>query len=280
MKRPKTKYSKKASEKIARTMHEFKRGKLRSSHGGKVSSREQAVAIGLSQARRAGYKVPPQRAHAAMSLDSRVRAYLGNMKPGTEIDARGIARALGAVDPLEADYALERAERAGLAVTSEGRWFGPVGGQTSHARDGQTSHARKKQLAREIDAALSQSGPATIKLKDRHSGGHVWLTVSGGRVIGVMGSDPGRYMGMSLDAARHHARYGGRIKHNHATVKHDRDDARMFGRYARRMEQTRAQALANARAEGFAAHQLGAVEEGWEDERHDTARGGFPSTSG
>ncbi len=210
MKRPKPKYSKRASEKIARTMHEFKRGKLRSSHGDKVASRAQAIAIGLSQARRAGYKVPPQRAHAAMSLDSRVRAYLGNMKPGTEIDARGIARALGGVDPLAADYALESAEREGLAVTSDGRWFGPVGAQTSHAR--------KKQLAREIDAALSQPGPPTIKLKDRHSGGHVWLTVSGGRIIGVMGADPGRYMGMSLDEARHHARYGGRTKHSHATI--------------------------------------------------------------
>jgi hypothetical protein len=39
------KYGKKASEKIGRTMHEFKRGKLKSGHGGKVSSREQALAM-------------------------------------------------------------------------------------------------------------------------------------------------------------------------------------------------------------------------------------------
>lgn len=128
------KYGKKATEKIARTMREFKRGKLRSGGGGKVTSREQAIAIGVSQARRAGYKVPPQRSHAAMSLDARIRAYLGNMQPGTEIDARGIARALGGVDPLEADYALERAERAGLAVTSDGRWFGPAKKRVAHAR--------------------------------------------------------------------------------------------------------------------------------------------------
>lgn len=118
------KYGEKASEKIGRTMHEFKRGKLRSGSGGKVISRQQAIAIGISQARRAGYKVPEQ-AHAKMSLDTRVRAYLDNMQPGTKIDARGIARALGGIDPLEADYALERAERAGLASTNDGRWFGP-----------------------------------------------------------------------------------------------------------------------------------------------------------
>jgi hypothetical protein len=126
------KYGKKASEKIGRTMHEFKRGKLRSGSGSKVTSRQQAIAIGISQARRAGYKVPPEQAHAEMSLDTQVRAYLGDMQPGTEVDARGIARALGGIDPLEADYALERAEREGLASTSDGRWFGPPDQSTPH----------------------------------------------------------------------------------------------------------------------------------------------------
>jgi hypothetical protein len=133
------------------------------------------------------------------------------------------------------------------------------------------------QLNREITEALTQAPRSEIKLKDRHSGDHVWLTVRGGRVVGVMGSDPKRYMGMTLDEARHHARYGGRVRSGHATIKLDSDDARMFGRYARRMEQTRAQALVNARTEGFAAHQLGAVEEGWEAERSDTTHGGHPS---
>jgi len=136
------KYGKKASEKVARTMHEWKRGTLRSGSGGKVTSRAQAIAIGLSQARRAGGKVPPAPRHATMSLfgagnrslDTRVRTYLGNMRPGTEVDARGIARALGGgIEPLEADYALERAEKAGLAVTSDGRWFGSAGRTTAHA---------------------------------------------------------------------------------------------------------------------------------------------------
>jgi hypothetical protein len=211
------KYGKKASEKVERTMPEWKRGTLRSGRSGKkVTSREQAIAIGLAQARRAGGKVPPpprgharvrdlsaveealgyapesgtvaraeaayssystndlrrelqsledqfemaggrgvgladrldaarialalrrtgkgsSRGHATMDLDARVRAYLGKMRPGEEVDARGIARAIGGVDPLAADYALERAQRAGLAVTSDGRWFGPAG-RTAHSR--------------------------------------------------------------------------------------------------------------------------------------------------
>jgi hypothetical protein len=56
------KYGKKASQKVERAMHERKRGKLRSgSSGKKVTSRKQAIAIGLSEARRAGGKVPTKR---------------------------------------------------------------------------------------------------------------------------------------------------------------------------------------------------------------------------
>ena len=51
-------YSKKASMKVKRVMRERKRGTLRSSSGRKVTSRKQAIAIGLSEARRAGAKVP------------------------------------------------------------------------------------------------------------------------------------------------------------------------------------------------------------------------------
>jgi len=52
-------YSKKASKKVQRAMHERKRGTLRSGRSGrKVKSRKQAIAIGLSEARRAGAKVP------------------------------------------------------------------------------------------------------------------------------------------------------------------------------------------------------------------------------
>jgi hypothetical protein len=53
-----TKYSSSASDKIGKTMHEFKHGQLKSGSGHKVTSRKQAIAIGISQARRHGYKVP------------------------------------------------------------------------------------------------------------------------------------------------------------------------------------------------------------------------------
>jgi hypothetical protein len=53
------KYSKKASQKVERAMTERKKGTLRSGGSGrKVTSRKQAIAIGLSEARRAGAKVP------------------------------------------------------------------------------------------------------------------------------------------------------------------------------------------------------------------------------
>lgn len=52
------KYGPKASEKVEKAMHEMKEGKLRSSSGQKVTSPKQAVAIGLSEAREAGGKVP------------------------------------------------------------------------------------------------------------------------------------------------------------------------------------------------------------------------------
>ena len=57
------KYGKKASEKVERAMHERKRGTLKSGGSGKkVTSRKQAIAIGLSEAREAGAKVPRKKA--------------------------------------------------------------------------------------------------------------------------------------------------------------------------------------------------------------------------
>lgn len=58
------KYSKKAQDKVEEVMHEFKEGTLKSGKegkGGKVTSRKQAVAIGLSEAREAGAKVPKKK---------------------------------------------------------------------------------------------------------------------------------------------------------------------------------------------------------------------------
>ena len=56
-----TKYGKKASQKVKRAMHERKKGTLKSGSGKKVTSRKQAIAIGLSEARKAGAKVPKKK---------------------------------------------------------------------------------------------------------------------------------------------------------------------------------------------------------------------------
>lgn len=57
------KYGNKAAAKVKRAMHERKQGSLRSGGTGKkVTSRKQAIAIGLSEARREGGKVPTKRA--------------------------------------------------------------------------------------------------------------------------------------------------------------------------------------------------------------------------
>jgi hypothetical protein len=55
------KYSKGAAKDVERAMHNYKRGKLKSGRSGAtVKSRKQAIAIGLSEARQKGKKVPPQ----------------------------------------------------------------------------------------------------------------------------------------------------------------------------------------------------------------------------
>jgi hypothetical protein len=56
------KYGRKAQQKVERAMHERKHGTLKSGRSGKrVTSRKQAIAIGLSEARKAGGKVPKKR---------------------------------------------------------------------------------------------------------------------------------------------------------------------------------------------------------------------------
>jgi hypothetical protein len=67
-------YSKKASRKVKRAMHERKRGTLRSGRSGKkVKSRKQAIAIGLSEARRSGAKVPKKGSSSRKRKTSRRR---------------------------------------------------------------------------------------------------------------------------------------------------------------------------------------------------------------
>ena len=71
------KYSKKAEEKVEKAMHERKRGTLKSGRSGKkVTSRKQAIAIGLSEARQAGAKVPKKKGNS------------GKRKPGPKKGSR------------------------------------------------------------------------------------------------------------------------------------------------------------------------------------------------
>ncbi len=62
------KYSRSASKDVKGAMHKRKRGTLKSGRSGKkVKSRKQAIAIGLSEARRKGKKVPPKKGSAKKS---------------------------------------------------------------------------------------------------------------------------------------------------------------------------------------------------------------------
>ena len=66
------KYSKSAQEKVEKAMHEKKRGQLRSGRSGKkVTSRKQAIAIGLSEARARGAKVPKKKGASKKSATKR-----------------------------------------------------------------------------------------------------------------------------------------------------------------------------------------------------------------
>lgn len=69
------KYGKKASKKVEKAMHERKRGKLKSGRSGKtVKSRKQAIAIGLSEARRSGAKVPKKKAGGRKKTGTKKKA--------------------------------------------------------------------------------------------------------------------------------------------------------------------------------------------------------------
>ena len=64
-------YGKKASDKVEKAMHERKTGELKSGKSGKpVKSRAQAVAIGLSEARKAGAKVPSKKSSSSSKRSS------------------------------------------------------------------------------------------------------------------------------------------------------------------------------------------------------------------
>lgn len=184
------KYSKQASTKIARVMREFERGVLKSSSGRKVTSRKQAVAIGISEARERGYKVPPEpkRQHSKIrserSVDDRVRTYLSSLSTGQEIDGYGMARVLRDVDPLAADYALERAAKAGLAVTEDGKWFAPAGSGRGRQHSTRATTADiEREAAR--GRAAKPSARVTAYPRDRYvDEAHINVTTTRGDLAG------------------------------------------------------------------------------------------------
>ena len=75
-----SKYGKKASDKVEENMHELKRGTLKSGSGKKVKSRKQAIAIGLSEARRAGGKVPAKKSSSKKSASKKTSAKKSSAK--------------------------------------------------------------------------------------------------------------------------------------------------------------------------------------------------------
>lgn len=60
--------------KVGKTMHEFAHGELKSGSGGKVKNRKQAIAIGLSEAREAGEKVPAKKSASKKSASKTTAA--------------------------------------------------------------------------------------------------------------------------------------------------------------------------------------------------------------
>ncbi len=84
------KYSKKASDKVEKVMHEKKRGTLKSGRSGKkVTSRKQAIAIGLSEARKAGAKVPKKKGATKKSATKKsATKKSASKKPGPKKGSR------------------------------------------------------------------------------------------------------------------------------------------------------------------------------------------------
>ncbi|TKK68313.1 hypothetical protein FC093_11820 [Ilyomonas limi] len=73
------KYAKKAGEKVEEEMHEMKEGKLKTGTGKKVTNSKQAIAIGLSEARKEGAKVP-KKTGAKKAATRKVSAKKANTK--------------------------------------------------------------------------------------------------------------------------------------------------------------------------------------------------------
>lgn len=87
------KYGKKAQQKVEKAMHERKSGTLKSGRSGKkVTSKKQAIAIGLSEARREGGKVPKNRTNAKSRNGSKQQTRSGTKQRSTRAKTGGRKR--------------------------------------------------------------------------------------------------------------------------------------------------------------------------------------------
>lgn len=77
------KYSKSAQKKVEKVMREKKKGTLRSGSGKKVTSRKQAIAIGLSEARKSGAKVPKKKTARKKTAKKTSRKSTGSRRKST-----------------------------------------------------------------------------------------------------------------------------------------------------------------------------------------------------
>ena len=92
-------YGKRASEKVEEAMHERKQGSLKSGRSGKkVTSRKQAIAIGLSEARKEGGKVPPPK-RAAKKSSAKKSSAKKSSGPKTAAKKTGAKKSAGKKEP-------------------------------------------------------------------------------------------------------------------------------------------------------------------------------------
>lgn len=86
------KYSKLAGEKVEKAMHEMHEGRLKSGNGKKVTSRKQAIAIGLSEAREEGAKVPKKAASKTKAASSKKNSSTATKKKTTSAKKKAPAK--------------------------------------------------------------------------------------------------------------------------------------------------------------------------------------------
>ena len=89
------KYSKTAQKSVKQAMHKRKKGTLKSGKGGKggkVKSRKQAIAIGLSEARKKGKKVPPKKGGSKRKSSSRKRKSASKRKSSRSRRSKATSR--------------------------------------------------------------------------------------------------------------------------------------------------------------------------------------------